>query len=51
MTDHLGAVLRNLARTGVPEPLISQYLPAQYLRVRRGELRADPRELLIDRIR
>jgi D-tagatose-1,6-bisphosphate aldolase subunit GatZ/KbaZ len=44
-------LLGNLARTGVPEPLISQYLPEQYLRVRRGELGADPRELLIDRIR
>jgi D-tagatose-1,6-bisphosphate aldolase subunit GatZ/KbaZ len=44
-------LLDNLSRTGVPEPLISQYLPEQYLRVRRGDLAADPRELLIDRAR
>jgi D-tagatose-1,6-bisphosphate aldolase subunit GatZ/KbaZ len=44
-------LLGNLDSTGVPEPLISQYLPEQYLRVRRGELRADARELLIDRVR
>ncbi|MDH2442600.1 D-tagatose-bisphosphate aldolase, class II, non-catalytic subunit [Amnibacterium sp. CER49] len=47
----LDRLLANLARTGVPEPLISQYLPEQYLRVRRRELGADPRELLIDRVR
>jgi D-tagatose-1,6-bisphosphate aldolase subunit GatZ/KbaZ len=44
-------LLANLDRTGLPEPLISQYLPEQYLRVRRGELPAEPRELLIDRVR
>ncbi|MFD1723049.1 D-tagatose-bisphosphate aldolase, class II, non-catalytic subunit [Amnibacterium endophyticum] len=44
-------LLANLARAGVPEPLISQYLPAQYARVRRGLLTADPRALLLDRVR
>jgi D-tagatose-1,6-bisphosphate aldolase subunit GatZ/KbaZ len=44
-------LLANLTRTGIPDPLISQYLPEQYLRVRRGELAADPRELLLDRVR
>ena len=44
-------LLENLARVGVPEPLISQYLPDQYARVRRGRLDPYPRELLLDRVR
>ncbi len=44
-------LLVNLERVGVPEPLISQYLPLQYERVRRGVLDAAPRELLLDRVR
>lgn len=36
---------------GIPEPLISQYLPLQYARVRRGLVAADPRELLLDHVR
>jgi D-tagatose-1,6-bisphosphate aldolase subunit GatZ/KbaZ len=44
-------LLTNLGASGVPEPLISQYLPDQYARVRRGLLTADPRELLLDRVR
>jgi D-tagatose-1,6-bisphosphate aldolase subunit GatZ/KbaZ len=45
------ALLANLAAVRIPEPLLSQYLPAQYLRVRRGELAAHPRDLAIDRVR
>jgi D-tagatose-1,6-bisphosphate aldolase subunit GatZ/KbaZ len=41
----------NLERTGIPEPLLSQYLPAQYARLRRGRLTADPRRLALDRVR
>ncbi|MGT2427168.1 D-tagatose-bisphosphate aldolase, class II, non-catalytic subunit [Amnibacterium kyonggiense] len=44
-------LLANLAAPRVPEPLLSQYLPAQYARVRRGLLTNDPRDLLIDRVR
>ncbi|RIX28854.1 D-tagatose-bisphosphate aldolase, class II, non-catalytic subunit [Amnibacterium setariae] len=44
-------LLSNLAGAGVPEPLLSQYLPAQYARVRRGELVNDPHALLLDRVR
>ncbi|MCU1474041.1 D-tagatose-bisphosphate aldolase, class II, non-catalytic subunit [Amnibacterium sp.] len=44
-------LLTNLERTGVPLPLLSQVLPDQYRRVRRGELAADPRELVIDKVR
>ncbi|GAA4741657.1 D-tagatose-bisphosphate aldolase, class II, non-catalytic subunit [Amnibacterium soli] len=41
----------NLEGTGIPEPLLSQYLPAQYARVRRGLLASNPRELVLDRVR
>lgn len=41
----------NLSAHAIPLPLISQYLPDQYLRVRDNTLSADPRSLVIDRIR
>ena len=44
-------LLDNLERRGVPEPLLSAFLPAQYARVRRGELEPSPRELAVDRVR
>lgn len=44
-------LLANLEQTPIPEPLISQYLPNQYGRVRRGRLDSTPRELLLDRVR
>jgi D-tagatose-1,6-bisphosphate aldolase subunit GatZ/KbaZ len=43
-------LLANLDAAGIPEPLLSQYLPAQYARVRRGLLAASPRALLLDRV-
>jgi D-tagatose-1,6-bisphosphate aldolase subunit GatZ/KbaZ len=44
-------LLANLSAAGIPEPLVSQYLPDQYARLRRGLVSADPRELLLDRVR
>ena len=44
-------LLANLRRTGIPLPLLSAHLPAQYERVRRGELDADPQALVVDRVR
>ncbi|MGA2010264.1 MAG: D-tagatose-bisphosphate aldolase, class II, non-catalytic subunit [Solirubrobacteraceae bacterium] len=44
-------LLDNLSATGIPLPLLSQYLPDQYVRVRDGELSADPRGLVIDHVR
>lgn len=41
----------NLDKSGIPLPLLSQFLPAQYIRVRAGQLSASPRELAIDKIR
>lgn len=41
----------NLAARAIPLPLISQFLPAQYARVRAGLLEGEPRALVLDRIR
>jgi D-tagatose-1,6-bisphosphate aldolase subunit GatZ/KbaZ len=37
-------------RRPIPLPLISQYLPLQYSKVREGALKSTPRELIIDHI-
>ncbi|WP_068141904.1 class II D-tagatose-bisphosphate aldolase non-catalytic subunit [Limnochorda pilosa] len=44
-------LLGNLREAGIPLPLLSQFLPRQYERVREGVLRNDPEELVLDRIR
>ncbi len=44
-------LLRNLTGVDIPAPLIDQYLPAQYERVLRGQVPADPRALVMDRVR
>ncbi len=43
-------LVRNLADDPIPLPLISQYLPLQYVKVREGGLSATPRELIINHI-
>ncbi|TCW13488.1 tagatose-bisphosphate aldolase noncatalytic subunit [Raoultella sp. BIGb0138] len=43
-------LVRNLADLPIPLPLISQYMPLQYIKVREGDLKAAPRELIIDHI-
>jgi D-tagatose-1,6-bisphosphate aldolase subunit GatZ/KbaZ len=44
-------LLANLEGRQIPLPLLSQHLPAQYARVRRGELSTEPRALVLDRVR
>ena len=44
-------LLANLAAVDIPLPLLSQYLPDQYPRVRRGELASEPTALAVDRVR
>jgi D-tagatose-1,6-bisphosphate aldolase subunit GatZ/KbaZ len=44
-------LMANLSDAALPLPLISQYLPAQYARVRNGEITATPHELAIDAVR
>ncbi|ANR81081.1 tagatose-bisphosphate aldolase [Kosakonia sacchari] len=43
-------LVRNLADQAIPLPLISQYLPLQYARVREHRLSATPNALIIDHI-
>jgi D-tagatose-1,6-bisphosphate aldolase subunit GatZ/KbaZ len=43
-------LLKNLDTHGIPEPMLSAFLPEQYDRVRAGLISADPRSLVIDRI-
>jgi D-tagatose-1,6-bisphosphate aldolase subunit GatZ/KbaZ len=44
-------LLANLDRVGIPMPLISQFLPYQYDRIRAGELEPVAQSLVIDRVR
>lgn len=44
-------LIANLSSREIPLPLLSQYLPAQYERVRAGVLEATPEALLIDHVR
>jgi D-tagatose-1,6-bisphosphate aldolase subunit GatZ/KbaZ len=44
-------LLANLATTTIPLPLLSQYLPAQYERVRDDELDAAPESLALDHVK
>ncbi len=43
-------LIANLEEVSVPLSLLSQYMPNQYAKVRRGALRNDPRSLIKDRI-
>jgi D-tagatose-1,6-bisphosphate aldolase subunit GatZ/KbaZ len=45
------ALLTNLDRIGIPLPLISQFLPTQYDRIRSGQLEPSAQALVIDRVR
>jgi D-tagatose-1,6-bisphosphate aldolase subunit GatZ/KbaZ len=44
-------LLANLDRTGIPLPLISQFLPVQYDRIRTGRLESAAQALVVDRVR
>lgn len=44
-------LLANLDAVAIPEPLVSQYMPLQYERVRTGELALNAKALLLDRVR
>ncbi|HEX4472516.1 MAG TPA: D-tagatose-bisphosphate aldolase, class II, non-catalytic subunit [Nocardioides sp.] len=47
----VGTLLDNLTARGLPGPLLSAFLPAQYDRVRLARLDPSPREIVIDHIR
>ena len=43
-------LISNLSSGTIPESMLSRYLPAQYLRLRMGEIREDPVALIIDKV-
>jgi len=47
----LAKLVANLSAKSIPDILLSRYLPAQYARVRDGELKRDPQALIVDKIR
>ena len=49
--DAVRTLMDTLDRRGLPDPLLSAFLPVQYERVRQGELPRSPHDLVIDRIR
>ena len=49
--EALRRLLENLEHTSIPLPLISQFMPLQYDRVRAGLLQPTPHELVIDHVR
>jgi D-tagatose-1,6-bisphosphate aldolase subunit GatZ/KbaZ len=44
-------LVANLAQVTIPESMLSRYLPAQYLRVRMGEINGEPVALIVDKVR
>jgi D-tagatose-1,6-bisphosphate aldolase subunit GatZ/KbaZ len=44
-------LVANLSKVTIPESMLSRYLPAQYLRVRMGEISGDPVALIVDKVR
>lgn len=44
-------LFENLKAAGIPEPLLSQHLPRQYMLVRESRLAADPETLAIEAVR
>ena len=44
-------LIANLSAVKIPESMLSAYLPAQYLRLRAGQIAGDPESLVVDRVR
>ncbi|MFV0406005.1 MAG: D-tagatose-bisphosphate aldolase, class II, non-catalytic subunit [Propioniciclava sp.] len=51
ITAAIDTLFTNLDTVGIPDPLISQYLPKQFEQVRLGRLSPTARELVLDRVR
>lgn len=48
--ESIRRLIKNLSSVNIPETLISQYMPAQYELVRKGELLNHPEDLMLDHI-
>ncbi len=44
-------LIANLSGNRIPLPLLSQYMPQQFIHVREGKLEAEPEQLILDRVR
>ena len=44
-------LIANMSSVTIPESMCSRYLPAQYARLREGEIGCDPVSMIVDRIR
>ena len=44
-------LIANLSSVAIPESMLSRYLPAQSMRLRKKEIAADPESLIVDKIR
>lgn len=51
IADAVQRLVRNLSTTAIPESMLSLYLPAQYARVRSGEIASDPESLVVDKVK
>jgi D-tagatose-1,6-bisphosphate aldolase subunit GatZ/KbaZ len=51
VTKSLSHLIANLTDSGIPDSILSQYLPIQYQKVRHGLISKNPRELLKDCVR
>lgn len=51
IADSVNRLIDNLSRTKIPESILSLFLPAQYTRVRTGEIADDPTSLIVDKIK
>lgn len=50
IVDALDNMMKNLSSVDIPWPLLSQFVPDQYRKIRNGTLASDPGEILIDKV-
>lgn len=51
ITAAVDKLIANMSAVTIPESMCSRYLPAQYVRLRRKEIAADPVSLIVDYVR
>jgi D-tagatose-1,6-bisphosphate aldolase subunit GatZ/KbaZ len=51
IANAVDCLMANLASVGIPESMLSRYLPAQYLRLRERQIAEDPESFVLDHIR
>lgn len=51
VAEAINILCENLEKTGIPEEMLSQYLPSCYARVRAGRLKNDPKSILTEHVK